>query len=129
MGTIPSTRFYYLENRLLSLEEHPASFLWCVCGREEVWERMSAPGALIIKDGVCCLLMGILSLPPRAFSETMELSRPRLYRGQKVIVTQTFLMKSVFVPGSLPPFCSDSLHSGLIYEGFFFSLSFLKIIL
>ena len=53
----------------------------------------------------------------------MELGRPRLYRGQKVIVTQTFLMKSVSSLAPPPPFCSDSLHRGLIYEGFFFLLS------
>lgn len=79
--------------------------------------------ALIIKDESVALGWGFFLSHPRAFSETMELGRPRLYRGQKVIVTQTFLMKSVSSLAPPPPFCSDSLHSGLIYAGFFFSLS------
>lgn len=87
--------------------------------------------ALIIKDESVALGWGFFLSHPRAFSETMELGRPRLYRGQKVIVTQTFLMKSVSSLAPPPPFCSDSLHSGLIYAGFFFSLSlsFFKVIL
>lgn len=65
----------------------------------------SGKPCLIIKDeSVASWRVSFLS-HPRAFSETVEqLDRPRLYRGQKVIVTKTFIMKSVSSPAPPPSF-------------------------
>lgn len=65
----------------------------------------SGKPCLIIKDESVASWRGCFLSHPCAFSEPVEqLGRPRLYRGQKVIVTRTFIMKSVSSLAPPPPF-------------------------
>lgn len=134
MGTIPKAPDFLYLGKLTALIRGASCQLSVVClqpGGSVGEDVSSGKPALIIKDESVAFGWGFFLSHPRAFSETMELGRPRLYGGQKVIVTQTFLMKSVSSLAPPPPFCSDSLHSGLIYAGFFssLSLSLFKVIL
>lgn len=65
----------------------------------------SGKPCLIIKDESVASWRGSFLSHPRAFSETVEqLGRPRLHRGQKVIVIRTFIMKSASSLAPPPPF-------------------------
>lgn len=65
----------------------------------------SGKPCLIIKDESVASWRGSFLSHPCAFSETVEqLGRPRLYRGQKVTVTRTSIMKSVSSLSPPPPF-------------------------
>ena len=126
MGMIPKAPDFLYLGKLTALIRGASCQLSVVClqpGGSVGEDVSSGKPALIIKDESVASWWGFFLSHPCAFSETMELGRPRLYRGQKVIVTQTFLMKSVSSLDPPPPFCSDSLHRGLIYEGFFFFFS------
>lgn len=63
---------------------------------------------LIIKDESAASCQGFCLSHPPDFTETGEQAgKSRLHQGQKVIVTGTFLTKSVFPALSLPSFCSQ----------------------
>lgn len=127
MGEIPQ------EADLLCLGKLPALMRGAPCPHSVVRLQQGGSVGEDVSSGKPCLVIKDESVAswrvsflshPHAFSETVEqLDRPRLYRGQKVIVTKTFIMKSVLPQRPHLPFLlsSDSLHSSLIYKGVFFT--------